>query len=167
MRKLKIALSVLLLMAGLMTPMSSKAQAMTDEQVQNEMMARFNAMPLQSIHRWRSDGLWIRRNNLPVAYTKQNKMEKQWKLKNGQMSKTTFLFTEDRIGRIEGDTEYTIGTIRKDFDFWQLFIGGTLIGQVYFDGRMFDGKGRPCGRIEGLVDEDMVVFIYFVYSLPD
>jgi len=167
MNKLKIQLALLGLIALLATPLTTTAQTMTNEQVQNEMLAKFNAMPLQPHHRWRGDGLWIRRNNLPVAYMKTNKMERQWKLKNGQMSKTAFLMTEDTIYRIDGDTEYSVGTIRKEFNFWQLFIGGTMIGQIYFDGRMFDGKGHPCGKIEGPVDEDMVVFIYFVYAMAE
>ncbi len=167
MRKLKIQMTMLGLLVMLAWPMNTTAQKMTDEQVQNEMLAKFNAIPLQAIHNWRGDGIWIRRNNLPVAYMKQNKMEKQWKLKSGAMSKTAFLSGTETITRLDGEVEHVFGSIQKNFNFFHFFIGGTLIGKVYFDGRMFDGKGHPCGRIQGPVDDDMVVFIYYVYSMGE
>jgi len=149
-------------------PQTEKQEpAKTEQQVQVEMLAHYGAKPLQAYHRWRGDGIWIRRNNMPEAYMKPNKMADQWKLKDGQMSKIVFKSGEERISRREGNVEYSPGRILKQFDFWELYIGGTLIGKVTFDGRMFDGKGHPCGTIEGPVDDDMVVYIYFVYTIAD
>lgn len=141
--------------------------AKTEQQVQTEMLAHFSGNLLQPQHRWMNDGIWIKRNTMMTGRAKQNKLETEWTLKNGKKSKVFFKSGDTRIGRHEGDTDYYPGRIEANFDFWNLYIGGTLIGQVYFDGRMLDGRGHPCGKIDGPVDDDMAVYIYFVYAIGE
>jgi hypothetical protein len=142
------------------------AMEMTDTQVKHELLTRFKGTLLQPYFNWKNDGMWIKHNERPMAYAKKNIMtEQEWKMKDGKTSPFRFTSGQERIVYVKDGKEYTAGRIERNFDYWNIYAGDVLIGQVYFDGRMLDGNRKPCGRIEMPVTDDMAVFIYFAFAM--
>lgn len=145
----------------------AQEQTKTVEQLQTELRARINHTLLSPHYQWQTDGMWIKRNQMPMAYARKSPNETTWKLRNGSLSRIQFTNGKESIFLQEGDSLFCVGQIVQDFDYWDLFIGSTIIGRVYFDGRILDGKNHPCGHIQQPVTDDMAVYLFFVYALPE
>ena len=163
----KTILMVIFLATAHTSALYAQKQTKTAEQLQTELLARINHTLLSPHYQWQTDGMWIKRNQMPMAYARKSLDETTWKLRNGSLSRIQFTCGEETILLQEGDSLYNIGQIVRDFDYWNLFIGSAIIGRVYFDGRVFDGKNHPCGHIQQPVTDDMAVYLFFVYALPD
>jgi hypothetical protein len=148
-------------------PLQAQEQAKTVEQLRTELLTRMNHTLLSPHYQWQNDGFWIKRSQVPMAYARMSPEETSWKLRDGRMSRVHYTTGTEPIFLQEGDSLYTVGQIIRDFDYWNIYLGSTLIGQVNFDGRIRDGRQHPCGHILPPVTDEMAVYLFFVYAIPD